>query len=490
LKKIVFLIIASLLVLGLVLPGCAGRGGGTTRPVTYTFPGQVIKIAIAGPMLTIQGLNMWWGASLAANQINVAGVNISGVNHTIQLIQVNTPVQTVKNAITVQGANFVMGGFPAGATAGMIEDAMNYNKMFFVAGADTGDLLKQVNNNYARYKYLFRATPLNETFMFVNTICMLAMVGHTINATLAGMAANITQPRVAFLAENLTWTQVLLAAVEEVVNALNYTFLGTWKVSDVTPTVAAELTAIQALKPHIIFTFLSGPVGLTYGKEMGSLNISAMSVGINVEGQDPGFWAATKVATKNWWGADGMMSLVTWAPNVNQTALTQPFLSAFQAATGQFPIYTAATYDMVLSLVKALEATATYNTTSGVASVKADDLIAWYENPANMQETTSGIAGFYPNSSLYRYLVTMGVPCYAHDLMYGPQWQTGIGAQWQNDGANNGITVGVWPKAEFAYPDAFIPVNVVLGLNWTGFEWPGTQMFTIPAWMIPIWVAY
>ena len=509
-KRIIFLIIATLLVLGIVLPGCGGEGEGEGEvgPVTYDFTGGVIKIAIAGPMDYIQGTNMYAGALLAKDTMGT--VNISGVAHTVQLIKVNTkeiappwgtyPAEQVENAISVQGAHFVMGGFRTEATAGMVNKAMDLEKMFFVAGSATGAILQQVNNNYAKYKYLFRATPINESFLFLNTMSMMGMIGATINGTLmVATGGNQTRstPRVAFFAEDLLWTAVPIASVAAAVVGLNYTYLGTWKVSDTATDVSTELNAIAALEPHIIFTFLSGPVGLTYGKQMGSLNISAMSVGINVEGQDPGFWAATKVSGQDWWGADGMLSLMTWAPNVNQTALTQPFLTAFKAAnSGQMPIYTAATYDMVLSLKKAIEATATYNVTTSLGSVKADDLIAWFENPANAQTGTAGNSGFYTNAT--QALVNAGVPCYAHDLKWGVNtatnvtWQTGIGAQWANNGTGGGIEIGVWPKAGFsAISQAlFATLNAPLGLNWTNFEWPGTQMFTIPAWMIPKWLAY
>jgi branched-chain amino acid transport system substrate-binding protein len=513
LKRIIFLIIASLLVLGIVLPGC----GGTTTPagpVTYDFTGGVIKIAIAGPMDYIQGTNMYAGALLAKNTMGT--VNISGVAHTVQLISVNTkeiappwgtyPAEQVENAITVQGANFVMGGFRTEATAGMVNKAMDLKKMFFVAGSATGDILKQVNNNYNKYKYLFRATPINESFLFLNTMAMMGMVGETIKGTLMTISgggnaslgnATLSQPRVAFFAEDLLWTAVPLASVAAALVGLNYTYLGTWKVSDTATTVATELNQIAALCPHIIFTFLSGPVGLTYGKEMGSLNISAMSVGINVEGQDPGFWAATKVSGENWWGANGMLSLMTWAPNVNQTVLTQPFLTAFKAANGgQMPIYTAATYDMVLTLKKAIEATATYNATASLGSVLAADLIAWFENATNAQLGTAGTSGYY-STALGGY-VTAGVPCFAHDLKWGVNvvsnvsWQTGLGVQWANNGTGGGLTVGVWPKAEYsAIAQAlFATLNAPLVLNWTGFEWPGTVTFTTPSWMIPLWLAY
>jgi branched-chain amino acid transport system substrate-binding protein len=500
LKKIVFLIIASLLVLGLILPGCAGEGEGEGETeVIYEFPSQVIKIAIAGPMDYIQGKDMWSGAELAKNTTTVT---ITGQAHTIQLIKVDTkevsppwgtyPAEQVENAITVQGANFIFGGFRTESTAGEVNKAMDYKKMFFVSGSATGSILQQVNNNYAKYKYLFRTTPINETFLFVNTICMLAMVGHVVNATIYGYTGNVTlaKPRVAFFAEDLMWTQVPIASVAAAVAGLGYTYLGTWKVSDTATDVSTELNAIQALDPHIIFTFLSGPVGLTYGKQMGSLNISAMSLGINVEGQDPGYWDATKVSGQNWWGAEYQLSLMTWAPNINQTALTQPFLTAYQSATGRFPIYTAATYDGIKTLVKALEATATYNATTMKTTVKADDIIAWFENPANAQVVSSGNAGYY--TLAHQALVNGGVPAYAHDLKWGPNLLTGLGVQWMNNGANQGTIKGVWPSAAFsAYTVSLTAaLSGALGLNWSGFQWPGTLMHTTPPWMIPIWCAY
>ena len=494
-KRIVFLIIATLLVIGLVLPGCGGNG--EEPEVLYTFEGGVIKIAIAGPMEYIQGEHMMAGAELAAAEINVGGVDIGGETHTISLIEVETKeiaqpfpgysAQQVENAITVQGADFVMGGFRTEATGPMIEAAMDEKTMFFVAGSATGSLLEQVNDNYAKYKYLFRATPINESFLFLNTMAMLGMVGYTL---MSEAVLNTTDPadiRVAFVAEDLLWTQVPIANVGLAIAALNFTFLGTQTVSDTDTDISTELNIIEGQDANIIFTFLSGPVGVTYGKQMGSLEVPALSLGINVEGQSPTFWGDTEYEAGKF-GAESMMSLMTWAPNIEQTALTADFTDAFQAANdGAFPIYTAATYDMIYSLVAAIEDEATYDTVEAVGSVLADDLIAWFENPVNKRTTTSGTVGYY--TLAHAGLLPYGVPCYAHDLMYGPQWATGLGVQWQNDGEDNGLAVGIWPKANFGdLTQSLIPVSGTLGLNWSGFEWPGTEMFDIPTWMVIAWL--
>ena len=492
-KRIAFLIIASLLVIGLVLPGC-GDGGGEPEDVIYTFTDGKIKVAIAGPMDYIQGEHMWQGAELANGEIGT--VDIDGVTHTIQLIQVETKeiaqpysgysAGQVENAITVQGADFIIGGFRTEATAGMIEKAMQYKKMFFLNGAATGDLLKQVNNNYAKYKYLFRATPINETFLFINNIMMLGMVGPTIQSILE--TPDTTDVKVAVVAEDLLWTETPIATVAAYVGptGLNYTLTEVYKVSDTADAINTELNDIKSDGVHIVFTILSGPVGVTYGKQMGELGVPAMTLGINVESQDPSFWDATAYGEGKH-GAESMITLGTWAPNIAQSGnLTTDFLTAYVDEYGEFPVYTAASYDMLLGLVEAIEDTATYDAEAGVASVLADDLIAWFENPGNARVITSGTAGYF--TTAHQGLVDAGVPAFAHDLKYGPQWVTGLGVQWQDDGAGNGIMVGVWPNKDYdAANNALNPFNTALGLDWTDFEHEGTEMFDIPTWMIGEW---
>ena len=496
-KRIVFLIIATLLVLGLVLPGCGGNG--VEEEVIYTFPSKVIKIAIAGPMEYIQGEHMIAGAELARDEINVAGVDIGGETHTIELVTVETKeiaqpypgysAAQVENAITVQGANFVMGGFRTEATGPMIETAMDAKAMFFIAGSATGSLMQQVNNNYDKYKYLFRATPINETFLFLNCIVMLGMVGSGVMSALS--TTNSTAVNVAFLAEDLLWTATPIASVAGAIGpaGLNYTYLDTWKVSDTAADLTTQLNEIKAADAHIIFTFLSGPVGLTYGLQMGELEVPAISLGINVESQVPTFWDATEYETGKF-GAEGMISLMTWAPNIAQSgALTTDFLDAFETKTGEFPIYTAATYDAIYGLVEALEDEATWDAVEGVGSVLADDLIGWMENPTNARTITSGTIGYY--TMAHDALVTAGIPCYAHDLKYGPAFATGLGVQWRDDNEDDvGEITGIWPKKEYAgLATALIPFNTYLGLNWTGFEWPGTTFYSIPTWMIGEWLS-
>jgi len=92
-KKIAFLIIASLLVIGLVLPGCGdgngnGNGNGNGEPPTFD---EYIKFAITGPMDYIQGEHMMWGAEVARDEINEAGgIIIDGDAYGVELLEVDT----------------------------------------------------------------------------------------------------------------------------------------------------------------------------------------------------------------------------------------------------------------------------------------------------------------------------------------------------------------------------------------------------------------
>jgi hypothetical protein len=57
-KRIVFLIMASLLVIGLVLPGC---GEAEPEPVRYVFEDGKINIGIVGELNATAGVMQWRG---------------------------------------------------------------------------------------------------------------------------------------------------------------------------------------------------------------------------------------------------------------------------------------------------------------------------------------------------------------------------------------------------------------------------------------------
>ncbi len=471
-KRIVFLIIASLLVLGLVLPGCAGDGNGNGEPFD-----EYIKFAIVGPTDYIQGEHMMWGAEIARDEINDAGgIDVDGDAYGVELIEVDSdeidnPAEAgdkVRHAITVLGADFVIGGFRTEAVWDMLEAAVESEKIMFIQSAATTALIEDtVVADYDTYKYIFRSGVPNDNFLVNNCIGMLAMVGSVIEAELEAAEAAVTKPRVAIFAEELSWADNPVALFQYVVvPALGWTHTYTARVPDdaSAEVVATHLAAIEEAETHIIFTIVSGPVGLTYGTQMGVLGVPAISVGINVEAQDPGYWSNTNG------GGAYHITLGFLAPNIRQTDLTGPFITAFADHTGgEFPIYTAASYDTLYGLKQAIEAVGGYD------EDYTNDLIEWFEDPANARTTSVGTADFYPEG--------LASPYNRHDLYYSCDRVSGLGVQWLD-----GDIVGVWPKAEYG---TLFNSHVYYGPTcWAGFEFDGTENFDFNADWLTEWQGY
>jgi branched-chain amino acid transport system substrate-binding protein len=429
-KKILFSFFACLLLVAFVLPACAA-------PTEE----DVIKVAVVGPMQFIQGEHHWAGAQMAAEEINNAGgVKIGDKNYKIQLVKVDSneildvagAATAVERAITVDKVDFLIGGFRTEAVYPMSDVAMDYKKIFMNCGAATAALQARVGTDYDRYKYFFKVTPYNEVFLVTSDFKMIAMVAEILKKDYG-----ITKPKVAVIAEKLEWAEAMVALAQANLPKMGMEVVGVWRPSDTATDVTAELTAIAAKEPQIIFTTFSGPVGITYAKQRGELEMPVVSVGINVEAQKKGFWEAT--------GGKGNYEFVlnTYAKGVALTDKTIPFFDEFEKRTGEFPTYTAATYDALLAMKENIEKAGTLD---------ADALVPVIEQ--SVFTGTAGTTKYYPLDS------PACPPMCPHDIMYGPGFQTGVGTQWQD-----GALKGVWPKKEYGAVDTFG--------DWR-FEYPGT----------------
>ena len=528
---------ASLLVLGLVLAGCG--------PVAEEEEEEqnVITIAVAGPMTDLQGQNHWNGAIMARDEINAAGgVTINGTKYTIELVKVETKESTEGEdgstgtaalQTVIDNVDFVVGGFRTEVVSVYREVAMAAHKIFFNCGAATGSLQFSVVTNYDKYKYWFKSTPYNETFLVKSLFKINGTVGGTLKAVLAGLdaASNGTyvktefkvpadgKLRVHILMENAAWCAGMVAAAQAYLPVLGYTVTGTTLVSPTATDISTEMNAIKALNPHIIFTAFSGSVGAVYSTTKADLGIPAMTIGINVPGQELDHWANTDGT------CEGEIMLDTWAVGVATTPKTVAWFNNYVTKFGVYPGYCAATYDAINNMC--LRAMA------GTGSLDPAVLIPWLENPANayadgigavktayyqMPATTvtagqlyglseAQVKTFYPNidgpwlrilpTTPPYYFPTAGYnssdwlcgfvsgvqqPHIAHDTVYGPGYQTGIGAQWQKV-SGVGTKVGIWPKQ--SYPSD-TPMTTLVGTglidqygNWN-FQYAGTAKLILP----------
>jgi branched-chain amino acid transport system substrate-binding protein len=369
-----------------------------------------IKIAILGPMAFVQGENHWAGAELARDEINKAGgVNVGGKKMQIELIRADTnELQSVPDAtnamervITRDKADFVVGGFRSEAVLAMQEVAMDYKKIFLGAGAADAKLGENVEKNYDRYKYWFRLTPTKSPDLFKTLLAVLNSVAGQVRES-----AKKDQLKVALVAEKAAWTEPLVKGLQATLPKMKMDVVGTWQPSPLATDVTAELAAIERAETDLVFTTLSGPVGITLARQMGERGMKAVAFGINVEGQKDDFWKAA--AGK----ANYISTLDTYA-DVEITPKTTAFMKAFRARFGKAPTYNAATYDAVVLLKDMIEQEKTLD---------ADKIVAAIEKGTHVG--TGAIATYDKR----------------HDLVWEIGKTSGIATQWQD-----GKKVAFWP---------------------------------------------
>ena len=422
-----------LLIAALLIPACAA-------PKT-----DVIKVGVIGPMKFLEGEHHWIGATMARDEINAAGgVDLNGKKYQIELIKVDNneilsptdATAAMEKLITVDKPDFIVGGFRTESVFPMQDVAMKYKKLFFNCGAATRALQAKVETDYNTYKYFFKTTPYNEYFLVTSDYKMLGMV-----AAILKQQLGITEKlRVAIVAEKLTWADAMVKSAQDTLPKLGMEVTGVWRPSDTATDVNAELTAIAATNPHIIFPTFSGPVGVTFGKQAGELQIPAAIVGIVVEAQKKGYWEATGGK------ANHIMTLNTYAKGVKITDQTIPFFDEVEKRSGQYPTYTAATYDAIKIMKGVIEK---------AQSVDPDTLVPLIENINYVG--TSGTIKYYPLGPETK------APACAHDIQYGPGLVTGIGTQWQD-----GQLKGVWPAK-----------GIGTG-GWENIDYPGIVPYVVP----------
>lgn len=396
-----------------------------------------IKIGVIGPMDYIQGEHHWAGAQMARDEINAAGgIMLGNETYQIKLVQADSneiisptdAVTAMERLITVDKVDFVVGGFRSESVIAMQEKAMEYGMIFLGCGASDNLLCENVADDYETYKYWFRVTPVNGKYLTTISFMLAGMVAQEIGSL--GVA-----PKVAILAENMMWADPLVAYAEATFPGMGLEVVETLRPSQTATDVTAELTAIELAGANMIYTVVSGPLGVAYTTQWGEVQFPAASVGINVEAQKGDFLDVT--------GGYGAYetTLNTYA-RVNITDDTIPFFDSFVEEVGEVPIYTAGTYEALYILKAAIERADTLDADAVVTALEATDLI--------------GPAGR---------LVYMGTDTATpHDITWGPGYVTGLGVQWQD-----GELVCVWPNAGGALGE---------------LEYEGTVDYILPPWVV------
>ena len=394
-----------------------------------------IKIGVLGPMAFTQGEGHWKGAVLAAEEINAdGGITVGKEKRLIELVKVDTneflsipdATNAAEMAVSRHKVDFLVGGFRTEAVQVMQDIAMDAKKIFIGCGAAHPELCTRVTKDYDRYKYWFRLTPINSTYLGKVDFILLGTVGAIMKKTLG-----LEKVKVAIIAEKAAWADPIVTAAEKMLpESMGMEVVGTWRPSPVAKDCTAELTAIQRSGAHIVFTTFSSSVGITFAKQWGELKVPAAAVGINVEAQKSGFLDAT--------GGKGEYTLtVNTLARVKITDKTIPFYDKYLERYKEAPNYTADTYDAIKIIVEAVERAGSTDSDKVVAEIEKTD------------------AKYAPGRVVFDK---------SHDVTWGPGYVTSIGTQWQD-----GKMVCVWP------------------FNWEGITYEGSVPYKLPPWVVEHW---
>jgi len=420
--------VAIVILVACLISTMVGCGGGAANE---------IKIGVIGPMQFQMGKHHWMGATLAADEINAAGgVQVGNDTYKIKLVKVDSnelvspsdAANAAEKAITVDKVDFLMGTIRSEAALAVQEVAMDHQTIFMVCGSSETKMSEKVTENYDRYKYWFRVTPVNNTNLAKLNFLLVGMVAQKIGAQLK------IAPKLAIVAEKASWTVAIIAAAQAYLPPQGIQIVGVWQPSAEATDVTAELQAIKNSGANMIMTALSGTVGIPYARAWEELHIPAASVGINVMAQSDQFFQNTSGF------GNYETTLNTYARGVEFTDKTKPFMDAFIAQTGETPTYNAGTYDAVYILKGAIESAGSLNKDEIVTELEKTDY-----------DGTAGHFGFDAS----------------HDVIWGPGYVTAVGVQWQN-----GELKGIWPPANG---------------SWYGVEYTGIVDYQLPPWVTEYW---
>lgn len=395
-------------VLALALAACSTTDSGTDSGLEGEY-----VIGVWGPASIPQGGDIRDGATLAAEELNDAGLGAGGREiktifcDSIDGGSTQIAIDCVSKFIQEDNVDAIVGGFSSGETLAVLQTVVDGETLFVASGAASPDVVKDVASGNER-RFIFRIGPINSTFLAVD-MCgtMLKLAAQTGFADFGILFEDVefARPLVAFLESCLanpskatdgaipSETGVNLVATEShAVDATDF---------------SSQFKTFEDAGAKIVIEVNSRQEGVALIKQWGELKPNFAIVGINVASQFDSFFDLT----------DGNAAYELNGPagsvRAPITEKTIPFYDAFNARFGRNPIYNGvSTYDAVYAIAEAVDR---------AGSVETDDVIAELEKTDRVG--AQGIERFGPN----------------HDVVYAPVSPDGMGVtvvyfQWTPDG--------------------------------------------------------
>lgn len=387
----------------------------------YTFPGvsgsialgESIRIGLLDDLEDITGDHAWKGALLAAREINQAGgITINTTQYYVGLVAEDTDETNenldiskgidAANRIISYDPHFIIGGYRNESVSAYLEPIMDAKIPFLATGTAADQFCENVNNSYSRYKYFFRAMPMNSTSIGTAFLYYIGYLCINLGTFYGG-----TLNKVAILREDLAWTEGLSTALND--------YLIGWGIS-VVQEIAFPIGAtganfntywdqIESAGVQLTIPLVSGPDAITMAQTYRNIKPKCLLAGINTLSQLDTYWDDTE-------GACQYEILMQAVHRTDKTSLTVPFWDSFVSTYNIDPLYTGVgSYDAVRLLV---------NASDSINSFNSDDIVSELEG-FNQSNPFIGVSG---NISFTN----------SHDLLTGYPYTYTLFCQWQLDG--------------------------------------------------------
>lgn len=421
---------------------------------------ETIKIGVFGPETWMQGKGMLEGAEIARDEIN-AGGGILG--HPVEIVFADTlrgkldpdaaTGRAAAEELLAAEVDFVIGGFRTEAVLAAREVFMDNQKIYFIAGSSTDFLIDNgtatnpygdVRVNYARYRYVFRQTPINSTTLFKSIAGFLkfAMASRLIPSYGAPLKIAVISEALMwadtihfYLSWDYFWNTIMGMAAYGGVNVVYDA-----RVSPVATDVSAELTGVKNSEARLLIEILSGPVGRAFITQWYDMGVKAVPLGINVLGQEiPTHWTVTGGKAQY----EGFLAI-----SGQRTPVTDRMVAFYDETMlryGHAPIYTSyGVYDGIIAIDEVIEAAGRWPMTS-------DEMVPLFEQTdrphgiggrfkyTGPHPMTPGEYATYMANATHSYLdINPTMKGTLHDVFsneLGPEWREGymraLFTQWQ-----------------------------------------------------------
>jgi branched-chain amino acid transport system substrate-binding protein len=394
-QRVVMVVVAVVVTLATAGAGPSGLGA-QARP---------LKIGAPGPMQLPVGQGINYGLQLAAGEINAAG-GILG--HTLTIVpedEAENPevgLAAIRKLVDSDKVDVMIGGQTSGVVLAQLPQIGRAKIIYLGVGAAAPQITAAVKREYDRYKYIFRVSPVNSTYLGYG---------------LADFVDEFVKPelkvsKVAIIGENLVWVQGVLPAMEQRLAekqgiSVVYKELFDIRTTDFSPIFAK----IRAAGAQWVVPLMSHASSDVVVKSYVSLKVPIPWGGIDVKEQESD--ACDKLG-----GAPMGETVLFGSPPIRVaiTPKTIPFIDKYSERFKRAPVYTSfGAYDALYIYKAAAER---------AGSLDADKVI-----PALEKTDYKGASGRVVFDD-------------AHDVRYGPQYAFETMVQWQ-PGCKR---VLIWPK--------------------------------------------